>query len=131
MAALAAWVATIGPEWLYHPLGQCAGDHAEVIRCKSYNLWSGSVSDISEITLIFAVSSGVVMMWRKHNCHEHRCWRLSWHPDEDGHPVCKKHHPDHPSRGLWWAIKHWVKTREFGDHSHPRHARHPSKVQPA
>jgi hypothetical protein len=24
-----------------------------------------------------------------------RCWRLEWHPHPDnGHPVCRKHHPD-------------------------------------
>jgi len=114
----------IGSPVLYHPLGQCAGTTAEVIRCHSYNLWSGIVSDISELTLIATVATGITIFWRKHNCHEHRCWRLSWHPDSDGHPVCKRHHPEHPSRGLWWAIKHFFRTGHMGDHSHPRHAKH-------
>ena len=34
--------------------------------------------------------------YRKHNCHELGCWRLAWHPDHTGHPVCKVHHSDHP-----------------------------------
>lgn len=76
--------------------------------------------ELLTITSILAIASA---WWHKHNCHEHHCLRLSWHPDEDGHPVCKKHHPDHPSRGLWWAIKHFFKTGEFGDQSHPRHAK--------
>jgi hypothetical protein len=69
-----------------------------------YQLWSGIMGTV--------VVSGIwITFWHKHNCHEHRCLRLSWHEDSDGHPVCKKHHPDHPSRG-------WFRT----DRSHPRHA---------
>jgi hypothetical protein len=34
---------------------------------------------------------------RRHNCHQHGCWRLQWHAHpEHGHPVCKKHYTDHP-----------------------------------
>ena len=57
-----------------------------------YQFWSGIGSDFSELALI----SGIFMLWKKHNCHELRCLRLAWHPDDSGHPVCKKHHPDHP-----------------------------------
>jgi hypothetical protein len=76
-----------------------------------------------ELLTLSVVSSGITAFWIKHNCHEHRCWRLSWHPDAEGHPICKVHHDEHPSRGLWWAIKHFLKTRELGDHDHPRHAK--------
>ena len=57
-----------------------------------YQFWSGIGSDLSEITLL----AGLYMLYKKHNCHERWCWRLSWHPDLSGHPVCKRHHPDHP-----------------------------------
>ena len=97
----------IGPEFLWHPLGQCAGTHAEIIRCRSYNFWSGSFSDVGEITLV----AGAIGLYYKANCHEHRCLRLSWHKDADSHPVCKVHSKDHPSRG-------WFRT----DRQHPRHA---------
>jgi hypothetical protein len=58
-----------------------------------YNFVSGPLADI---TLITAFVGWLVLFWHKHNCHVHRCWRLSWHPHPlHGHPVCKKHHPDH------------------------------------
>jgi hypothetical protein len=57
-----------------------------------YNFVSGPLADI---TLATAFISALVLFWHKHNCHVHRCLRLSWHPHPDhGHPVCKKHHPD-------------------------------------
>jgi hypothetical protein len=77
-----------------------------------------------EYLTLTALVTGISAFWHKHNCHEHGCLRLSWHPDSDGHPVCKVHHPEHPSRGLWWAIKHFVGTGEIGDHDHPRHRKH-------
>lgn len=60
-----------------------------------YNIWSGLGSDLGEIAIV----GGVIAWYRKHNCHVHRCPRLSWHPREDGHPVCRRHHPDHPTGG--------------------------------
>ena len=96
----------------------------DVTDGEGYAFWSGFGSDLGEVTLVGLVATGIGTFWHKHNCHEHRCLRLSWHPDENGHPVCKKHHKDHPSRGLWWAIKHFVKTGQLGDHDHPRHNKH-------
>lgn len=75
-----------------------------------YQFWSGIGSDFGQVTLITTLIAGIVTFWVKHNCHEHGCLRLSWHPDEDGHPVCKKHHEDHPSLG-------WFRS----DKTHPRH----------
>jgi hypothetical protein len=104
---LAVWW-QVGPEWIWHPLGQCAGAHAEVVRCKSYNLHSGI---LGQIVLLGGVGSAIGVFWHKHNCHEHRCLRLSWHNDAEGHPVCKVHHPEHPAKG-------WFRS----DRKHPRHA---------
>lgn len=82
--------------WLWHPLFG-----------PGYQLWSGIASIVSERVTIFALL-GVYLY--HHNCHTHKCWRLSWHVDEAGHPVCKRCHPDHPSRG-------WIRR----DRAHPRH----------
>lgn len=90
--------------WLAHPL-EGAG----------YQFWSGIGSDFGELTIATAVLAGLGTFWHKHNCHEHGCLRLSWHPDADGHPVCKVHHEDHPARG-------WFRS----DKSHPRHRRNRS-----
>lgn len=79
--------------WLWHPLGQCVhATQAELIRCRSYNFWSGIGSDFGEILLL-----GIfITMYRHFVCHvnaPHYCFRF-------GHPVpstsfraCKRHHP--------------------------------------
>ena len=57
-----------------------------------YNFVSGPLADI---TLATGFIGWLLLFWHNHNCHIHRCWRLSWHPHPvHGHPVCKKHHPD-------------------------------------
>lgn len=66
------------PHWFAHPLSGLG-----------YQFFSGIGSSISEwLTILLAI--GVYVY--HHNCHEHRCVRLSWHPDAEGHPICKKHH---------------------------------------
>lgn len=76
----------------------------------SYNLWSSEWGGV-----LFKLWIAVLVL--KHlNCHEHHCLRLSWRKDQDGHPICKRHHPDHPSRG-------WLRT----DRRHPRHAANNTK----
>lgn len=64
--------------WLFEPL------HGD-----GYQFWSGIGSGSPLL-------AALVIFLRRHNCHEHRCARMAWHPNADGHPVCKKHHPDHP-----------------------------------
>lgn len=85
-------------EFLYHPLGICTGTRKMIEECRSYNFWSGSGSDISEITLAFAVLSIAIGGYRKVNCHHYRCWRIGrFHA---GHyVVCHKHHPEVPDDG--------------------------------
>lgn len=56
-----------------------------------YNVWSGFGADIGELAFIGAA----IGVYRKHNCHVHRCWRIakqevvgtSW-------MVCHRHHPE-------------------------------------
>ena len=65
-----------------------------------YNFISGPLADI---TLLTGFVTATLLWWRKHNCHVRGCWRLEWHVHPDnGHPVCKKHHPD--GRGLPAAL---------------------------
>jgi hypothetical protein len=52
MHALFLRIAVLGPVWLYHPLGNCTGTHAERTRCLSYNFWSGIGSDLAYIATI-------------------------------------------------------------------------------
>lgn len=66
--------------WFWHPL-----------HGAGYQFWSGIGSDVTEITIVFAL----LAWWHSHHCHVHRCWRVSWWPHPDhGHPVCRHHHPD-------------------------------------
>lgn len=86
------------PHWFWHPLAEGHGSTCSAIDHSGcgYALWSGILSDVGEITLVSALLAVVATFWRHHNCHVHRCWRLSWHPHpEHGHPVCRVHHPDH------------------------------------
>ena len=55
-----------------------------------YNFWSGFGSDLAE----FSILLGLIAVYRKHNCHVKRCWRLQHHVVA-GTPyvVCRKHHP--------------------------------------
>ncbi len=98
----------------------------DVTDGEGYQFWSGFGG-----SFVFTLGFGSIIagFWHHHNCHEHGCLRLSWHPDKDGHPVCKKHHEDHPSRGFGWDIKNFIRTGHWGDHNHPRHrAKKASKV---
>src|SRR5205085_8416328 len=66
-------------------------------RSRGYQFWSGIGSDVGEVTLLGVA----VVWWRTHNCHVHRCWHISWHPHPvHGHPVCRKHYPNHKQIGL-------------------------------
>lgn len=96
------------PPLLQHPLGQCAGHAAEVIRCESYNFYSGIGSDASEITLIGAAVALIVGVWHHVNCGAPGCWRISKHhyTDKDGkhHQFCHTHDvEDHPKGPHWWS----------------------------
>jgi hypothetical protein len=71
-------------EQFFHP-GELRTPHG------GYWFWSG----IGSGSPLFIMALG---WWYKHNCHVHRCPRLSWHPHpEHGHPVCKRHHPHDPA----------------------------------
>ena len=58
---------------------------------RGYQFWSG----IGAGSPLLATA---IIMLRKHNCHVRHCWRIQWHVDHHGHPVCKRHHSQ--GRGL-------------------------------
>lgn len=71
--------------WLLHWLSVHTGTSNEASTY--YAFWSGFGSDISELAIVGAVLGG----YRKHNCHERRCWRIGRHV-VDGTPWCNRHH---------------------------------------
>ncbi len=74
--------------WLYFFFGldNLSGSH--------YGFWSGVGSDIGELAII----AGLYGVYRRHNCHVGRCWRLGRYT-VTGTPyvVCKLHHPTVPN----------------------------------
>jgi hypothetical protein len=56
-----------------------------------YNFWSGIGADVGQIALFGAA----IGLYRKHNCHVHRCWRIAkQHVEGTSWMVCHRHHPD-------------------------------------
>lgn len=42
-----------------------------------------------------------ITYYKKHNCHQHRCWRIGRHAVAGGSLItCKKHHPDHSGKKI-------------------------------
>jgi hypothetical protein len=71
--------------WLTHFLG---ADDAEG---HWYNFWSGFGADLGQVALFGAV----IGIYRKHNCHVHRCWRIGKQPViGTSWMVCHHHHPE-------------------------------------
>jgi len=62
-----------------------------------YGFWSGIGSIFIPPTL--TSTPIVLVMLRRHNCHQHLCWRLGRHPVE-GTPyvLCRRHHPEVPDQ---------------------------------
>lgn len=48
--------------------------------------WQGPGSCLSYLSVVAA-------LWRKHCCHQARCWRIGRH-QVDGTPWCDRHHQD-------------------------------------
>jgi hypothetical protein len=71
--------------WLLHWLAVHTGTVNE--PGPYYGFWSGFGSDLGEVALLGAVLGA----YRKHNCHEPRCWRMGRHI-VDGTPWCNRHH---------------------------------------
>jgi hypothetical protein len=95
-------LAHVLPVWLWHPLGQCAGTHAEMIRCKSYNFWSGTASDAGEITLVTGLLAAAIGWYVRRECHVEspkNCRRIGHHVPGTAHFACREHHPHAEVKG--------------------------------
>lgn len=55
-----------------------------------YGFWSGFGSDLTEFVTFTATP---VLLYRRHNCHQKRCWRLGKYPYKH-FMYCAKHHPE-------------------------------------
>jgi hypothetical protein len=71
------------------------GDFFSPLNGNGYQFWSGIGSDLGELSILITILAFAWAWWTTHNCHVHKCPRISWHPHPDhGHPVCKRHHPE-------------------------------------
>jgi len=122
--------ALIGPEWLWHPLGQCTAvstNHViaahEVTRCKSYNFHSGLAANIGELALLSGFF-GALWRTRKHlECHVEvpkNCHRLGTPVAGTGHRACWRHHPHTQEKGSGVTAEDILRHHEEGTaHEHP------------
>ena len=53
-------------------------------------IWANWSQFLGAITL----PVGLIGFYLQRQCHVARCMRLSWHVGPDGHPRCRKHHPE-------------------------------------
>ena len=100
------WLSQAISTYLLHPL-----------HSNGYQLWSGSGSDLGELTLIGLF----IGAWRHVNCHAPWCLRLGKHPTSDGHfKLCRKHHPDLPDKKPSLAeIQQRHRLAKHGRHNDP------------
>lgn len=88
------WTRWVG-NWFYHPLGACTPNP----NCKGYQIWSGLISDFSEITLVIGLISFSAGWYHHHQCQGvepggKTCRRIGIHPIENTpHKTCWVHHP--------------------------------------
>lgn len=72
--------------WLWHEALRLTG--SDNVSGAWYGFWSGFAGDIPLI-------GGVLLLWRRHNCHVRGCWRLQWRAHGQ-HVLCRRHHPSEP-----------------------------------
>lgn len=98
-AAVIAIVVT-WPLGLQHWLAYETGSYNTPGVAHNYNFFSGSGSDIGQITLIGLAVSFMAAWYHKHNCHNEKCWRIGIHTLADGkYTVCRKHHNEITGHG--------------------------------
>lgn len=93
--------------WLLHFSGVDNGSG------RWYLWWSGFGANFQEYALIGAV----VLLYRRHNCHVHRCWRVGRYPVEGtGYVVCRAHHPEGPVTAGQVAARHAARGGDIHVH---------------
>jgi hypothetical protein len=79
-----------------HWLAYATGSYNTQGVAHNYNAFSGSLSDVGQLTLVASLVASTILLWRVHTCHGYWwCWRHG-HYNLEGTPykVCAKHHPD-------------------------------------
>lgn len=92
----------MGSIWhLWLPLQHWLAVHTGTLNEQGtyYAFFSGFGSDLGELTII----TGMLAVYRKHNCHVRWCLRLGRHDLTDPstaltYRLCRRHHPAHPGR---------------------------------
>lgn len=79
-----------------HWLAFATGSYNTPGVAHNYNAFSGSLSDVGEITLATSLAASAIILWRAHTCHRYWwCWRHGhYNLDDTPYKLCAKHHPD-------------------------------------
>ena len=90
---------------------------ADSATSEPYLLWSGFIGNLS---VVFAVISAPVVLYRRNNCEVRRCWRIARHDMHDPehnlvHHLCRQHHPEHPGKQITARELRRVCHLYFGD----------------
>lgn len=74
--------------WFLHAVG------ADNLSGWQYGLWSGFLGSFAVPNI---TSAGIFwVLFRRHNCHESKCWRIG-RVEGDGKLHCHKHHAEKAS----------------------------------
>lgn len=79
-----------------HWLAYATGSYNTPGVAHNYNAFSGSLSDVGELTIAASFLTSAALLWRSHTCHRYWwCWR---HPhftlEGTTYKLCARHHPD-------------------------------------
>jgi hypothetical protein len=80
-------------QWLVHFMGVDQG--MKYGQWNWYNFWSGFVSDIGQVAIV----GGLIQIYRRHNCHITKCWRIGkYRVIGTPYLVCIIHRPEVEAR---------------------------------
>jgi hypothetical protein len=79
-----------------HWLAYATGSYNTQGVAHNYNAFSGSISDISLLTIAASLLTSSFVLWRAHTCHRYWwCWHHGhFFLGDTPYKVCAKHHPD-------------------------------------
>lgn len=126
---IAAIVVMLTNEWAWHPLGQCTPAstnpviaHHEIVRCKSYNWYSGFGANFGELTLFTLAVGAIATLWRTYRRFEcdveepTNCHRLGHPVPGTSHYACREHHPHGIPRHSGITVDDLLKQHEEANH---------------
>jgi hypothetical protein len=95
LAAAIAYLVIWYSQW-QHWLSHGTGSYDTPGVAHHYNFFSGFGSDLGQYTIVTALISNVVVVWRAHTCQRYWwCWRPPAKPlDGTQYKLCALHHPE-------------------------------------